>query len=70
MPLEIVDMRKFYKFENTIACKILRFVNYFASVSSGAILIAIAVDRYRVLLYKIGNFSKSLIVCQLDNREL
>lgn len=47
MPLEIVDIRKFYKFENTIACKILRFVNYFASVSSGAILIAIAVDRYR-----------------------
>lgn len=51
MPLEIVDMRNSFKFENTIACKILRFVNYFASISSGGILIAIAVDRYRKICH-------------------
>jgi hypothetical protein len=34
-------------FQNAIACKILRFVYYFASNSSDFVLIAIAVDRYR-----------------------
>lgn len=47
MPLEIVDMIHFYKFESAAACKILRFVNYFATIGSGGILIALAVDRYR-----------------------
>ncbi|XP_062568496.1 D(2)-like dopamine receptor [Saccostrea cucullata] len=47
MPLEIVDLIRFYTFESAIACRLLRFVNYFMSISSGSILIAIAVDRYR-----------------------
>ncbi|XP_061183166.1 D(2) dopamine receptor A-like [Saccostrea echinata] len=47
MPLEIVDLVRFYTFESAIACRLLRFVNYFMAISSGLILIAIAVDRYR-----------------------
>jgi hypothetical protein len=47
MPLEIVDMTHFYEFESAAACKILRFVNYFATIGSGGILMALAVDRYR-----------------------
>ncbi|KAJ8322260.1 hypothetical protein KUTeg_000731 [Tegillarca granosa] len=47
MPLEIVDLVQFYTFESEAACKILRFVNYFATITSGVFLIAIAVDRYR-----------------------
>lgn len=47
MPLEIVDMRFPYEFPSKAACKILRFVNYIASISSGLILVAIATDRYR-----------------------
>lgn len=47
MPLEIVDMRFPYEFPSKAACKILRFVNYFASISSGLVLVAIATDRYR-----------------------
>jgi len=47
MPLEIVDIVRFYTFENSNACRLLRFVNYFASIASAAILIAIAVDRFR-----------------------
>lgn len=55
MPLEIVDMRNSLMFENSVACKILRFVNYFASISSGCILIAIAVDRYRKICHPFDN---------------
>ena len=47
MPLEIVDMRFPYEFPSKAACKILRFVNYFASISSGLVLVAISSDRYR-----------------------
>lgn len=47
MPLEIVDMRFNYKFPDATACKIFRFGNYFCSMASGFILIAIAADRYR-----------------------
>jgi hypothetical protein len=47
MPLELVDLIRFYTFESAVACKLLRFVNYFMAISSGGILIAIAVDRYR-----------------------
>ena len=47
MPLEMVDIVRFYTFESSEACKLLRFVNYFASIASGCTLIAIAVDRYR-----------------------
>lgn len=47
MPLEIVDLRFSYNFPSAMACKILRFVNYFSSTASGLVLIAVAVDRYR-----------------------
>ncbi|XP_071142951.1 D(2) dopamine receptor-like [Mytilus edulis] len=47
MPLEIVDMRFNYKFPDATACKIFRFGNYFCSMASSFILIAIAADRYR-----------------------
>ena len=47
MPLEIVDVLHFYIFESAVACKVLRFCNYFFSIASGSILIVIAVDRYR-----------------------
>ena len=47
MPLEIYDMVHFYSFENIGACKTFRFVNYASSIASGALLIAIAVDRFR-----------------------
>ncbi|CAG2229606.1 unnamed protein product [Mytilus edulis] len=47
IPLEIVDMLFSYKFPSAIGCKIFRFVNYFSSVGTGLVLIAIAVDRYR-----------------------
>lgn len=47
MPMEIVDMLKFYTFESSEACKVLRFVNYLASITSCFFLLTIAVDRYR-----------------------
>lgn len=47
MPLELVDLIRFYTFESAEACKLLRFINYLIAISSGLILIAIAVDRYR-----------------------
>lgn len=47
MPTEIADIVLFYTFENDVACKILRFVNYVSSLGSIFTLIAIAVDRFR-----------------------
>ena len=47
MPFEIADMIQFYTFESHAACKVLCFCNYFFSLGSASILIAIAVDRYR-----------------------
>jgi hypothetical protein len=47
MPTEIADIELFYTFENNIACKILRFVNYLAGIGSILTLIAIATDRFK-----------------------
>lgn len=47
MPMEIADLRYFFNFENELACKALRCITHFASISSGITLVAIAVDRYR-----------------------
>ena len=47
MPLEIVDLVRFYTFENSIACKMMRYFNYFVSIASVFTLIAIATERYR-----------------------
>ncbi|XP_045202842.2 probable G-protein coupled receptor No18 [Mercenaria mercenaria] len=47
MPTEIADIELFYTFENNVACKILRFVNYLAGIGSILTLIAIATDRFK-----------------------
>lgn len=47
IPIEISDMRLFYKFENVPACRLLAFVNHFAVISSAFTLCFIAVDRYK-----------------------
>ncbi|XP_062568483.1 D(2)-like dopamine receptor isoform X2 [Saccostrea cucullata] len=70
MPMEIVDLVRFYTFENATACKILRFVNYFMAISSGLILLAIAVDRYRKICKPFGSqlsfkMAKIIISCVL-----
>lgn len=55
MPLEIVDLRFSYNFPSVIACKVLRFVNYFSSTASGLVLITVAVDRYRKVCQSFKN---------------
>ncbi|XP_053383257.1 cholecystokinin receptor-like [Mercenaria mercenaria] len=47
IPIEIVDIRFFYNFPYAGACKVMRFVNYFAAIGSVFTLIVIAIDRYR-----------------------
>lgn len=47
VPIEILDIRFFYTFNNSGACKFMRFINYFASAGSIFTLQVIAVDRYR-----------------------
>ncbi|XP_052763585.1 probable G-protein coupled receptor 19 [Mya arenaria] len=47
IPIEIVDLRLFVTFENSAACKVLRFVNHFAAIGSICILLEIAIDRFR-----------------------
>ena len=47
MPTEIADIEHFYTFENNVACKILRFFNYFVAIASGLTLVAIATDRFK-----------------------
>ena len=46
MPFILVDLRNPFTFEWIAACKILRFVNYFICMSSGLLLVVIAIDRY------------------------
>ncbi|XP_045177094.2 cholecystokinin receptor-like [Mercenaria mercenaria] len=47
IPIEIVDIRFFCNFPYAGACKVMRFVNYFAAIGSAFTLIVIAIDRYR-----------------------
>ena len=47
MPIEIVNMRFFYKFVNGVVCKSARLFNHFAANGSATVLLVIAVDRYR-----------------------
>lgn len=49
MPLEIVDILDFNNFPNVIACKILRFVNFAATIASNLFLLSISIDRYKKL---------------------
>ena len=55
MPLEIVDLVRFYTFENSIACKMMRYFNYFVSIASVFTLIAIATERYRKICRPFGD---------------
>ncbi|XP_045182760.2 uncharacterized protein LOC123541372 [Mercenaria mercenaria] len=47
IPIEIVDINIFYNFPYAGACKVMRFVTYFAAIGSVFTLIVIAIDRYR-----------------------
>ncbi|XP_060556480.1 cholecystokinin receptor type A-like [Ruditapes philippinarum] len=47
IPIEIVDIRFFYNFPYAGACKVMRFINYFAAIGSAFTLIVISIDRYR-----------------------
>ncbi|KAH3817637.1 neuropeptide FF receptor 2-like [Dreissena polymorpha] len=47
MPTEIADIELYYTFANSIACKMLRFVTYFAEIGSVFTLVAIAIDRFK-----------------------
>lgn len=46
IPIEIVDLRFFYMFTNSGACKVLRFVNHTAAIGSAFTLLIIASDRF------------------------
>ena len=46
MPTAIADLALYYTFENDLACKLLRLVNYFSAIASMLTLVAIASDRY------------------------
>jgi hypothetical protein len=46
MPNEIVDLRYPYMFYSSIACKVLRTIEYISTVGSTVVLLAVAVDRY------------------------
>ena len=47
IPIELVDLRFFYVFTDSGACKFLRFINHFAAIGSAFTLLVIAIDRYR-----------------------
>ncbi|XP_071097338.1 alpha-2Da adrenergic receptor-like [Haliotis cracherodii] len=47
IPVEIADMRFNYTFGQYGFCKIMRVFVTFSSMSSGAVLVAVAVDRYK-----------------------
>ncbi|XP_005103907.1 uncharacterized protein LOC101848449 [Aplysia californica] len=47
MPTEIADMRYHHTFDSAFACKLLRFITMFSSISSSFTLVTIAVDRHK-----------------------
>jgi hypothetical protein len=57
MPNEIVDLRYPYMFYSSIACKVLRTIEYISTVGSTVVLLAVAVDRYN----RICNLGKQQI---------
>ncbi|WAR19364.1 OX2R-like protein [Mya arenaria] len=54
MPFILVDLRHPLTFTLIAACKLLRFVNYFICMSSGLLLVVIAIDRYRKICVPFG----------------
>ncbi|KAL3888003.1 hypothetical protein ACJMK2_000387 [Sinanodonta woodiana] len=61
MPMEIVDIRFYYLFPDDTACKVLRMMTFFCTISSAIILIAIATERYRKICLP---FEKQITVLQ------
>ncbi|KAK3086992.1 hypothetical protein FSP39_000106 [Pinctada imbricata] len=49
MPLELVDLVRFYTYESTELCKITRLCTHFGPIASTFTLLVIAVDRYRMV---------------------
>jgi len=45
IPLEILDLRLFFDFNNVVACKFMRFLNYSSAIGSAFTLIFISIDR-------------------------
>jgi hypothetical protein len=48
IPFEIVDIRFKYTFSSVGACKFFRFFNHMVTFSSGGLLTAIAIERYKI----------------------
>lgn len=69
IPIEIVDIRFFYMFTNSGACKLLRFVNHITALGSAFTLLMIAADRFRRICrpFKIQlSLQQAKIVCCLS----
>ncbi|XP_052763586.1 probable G-protein coupled receptor 19 [Mya arenaria] len=69
IPFEIVDLRLFITFEDSTACKVLRFVNHFAAIGSICILLEIAIDRFRRIcrpVQKQLNHQQAKLACGLS----
>ena len=48
IPFEIFDIRFSYTFSSVGACKFFRFLNHAVMLSSGGLLTAIAIERYKI----------------------
>ncbi|CAG5115221.1 unnamed protein product [Candidula unifasciata] len=63
---EIIDMTNNYTFGSHSLCKIMRTVNLFCTVSSGATLVVVAIDRQRIccpLRKQITPKGATIVVC-------
>lgn len=67
MPVEILDMRYNYNFENGALCKVMRSVETATILSSGFTLIAICFDRYYSICKPLKRFTivKVKVICAL-----
>lgn len=45
IPLEIINMRDFFLFDNEKLCRLLRFTTHYCTMASVEILLIIAIDR-------------------------
>lgn len=50
MPFEIFDIRYNYTFSSVFACKFFRFLNHNVTLSSGCLMAAIAIERYKIII--------------------
>ena len=54
MPTEIAEIVLLYTIENDVACKILKFITFYAGVASILTLVAIAADRFKRICRAVG----------------